>query len=157
MDLLTLALVCAPMVAPATTLRVIAVESGGDPYVIHDNSVRVTYRAGSAREAAMVATVLIHAGHRIDVGLMQINYETWLRPTRFILERAFDPCTNIRLGSTILSANYAHALKGSGSSQEALYRALSAYNSGSDTVSLNYARRVIQGRPVDRLRDPPSR
>ena len=157
MDLLTLALVCAPMVDPATTLRVISVESGGNPYAIHDNSARVTYRAGSAREAAITATVLIRAGHRIDVGLMQINYDAWLRPTRFTLERAFDPCTNIRLGSTILSANYAHALTRSGSSQEALYRALSAYNSGSDTVALNYARKVIEGRPAHRLRGPTSR
>jgi type IV secretion system protein VirB1 len=154
MDLLTLALICAPMVDPDTTLRVIAEESGGDPFVIHDNRSGASYRAGDLRTAVGVATTLIRAGHRIDVGLMQINYDAWLKPTRFSLEHAFDPCTNIRLGSTILSADYAHALPRSHSSQEALYRALSEYNSGSDEASWDYARRVLARRDVGRRRHP---
>src|SRR5271156_2422727 len=145
MDLLTLAILCAPLVDPATTLRVIAVESAGHPYVIHDNTNGKSYEAGTAQGAANVARILIRAGHRIDVGLMQINYEVWLRPAGFPIEGAFNPCTNIRLGSTILSANYARALRRSASSNDALIRALSEYNSGSDS-SLNYVRKVLIGR-----------
>jgi type IV secretion system protein VirB1 len=146
MDLLTLAVLCGPLVDPATTLRVISVESAGHAYVIHDDTNGKTYEAGSARGAVTVATSLVRAGHRIDVGLMQINYDVWLKPTRFSLEQAFDPCTNIRLGTTILSANYARALGRSGTSRDALYRALSEYNSGSDSAAWDYADHVLTGR-----------
>jgi type IV secretion system protein VirB1 len=146
MDLLTLAMLCGPLVDPSTTLRVISVESAGHPYVIHDDSNGKTYDAATARGAAGVAGILIRAGHRIDVGLMQINYEVWLKPTHVSIETALAPCTNIRLGTTILSANYARALTRSGTSGEALFRALSQYNSGSDSASWDYAERVLTGR-----------
>src|ERR1700688_4609717 len=146
MDLLSVVLACGPMVDPATTLRVIAVESAGHAYAIHDNSNGKTYEAGSSRGAVNVATILLRAGHRIDLGLMQINYDARLKPTRFSIEQAFDPCTNIRLGTTILSANYARALERSGSPRDALVRALSQYNSGSDSASWDYAERVLTGR-----------
>jgi type IV secretion system protein VirB1 len=146
MDLLTLAAFCGPLVDPSITLRVIAVESAGHAYAIHDNSNGKTYEAASSRGAATVATILLRAGHRIDVGLMQINYDAWLKPTRWSIERAVDPCTNIRLGTTILSANYAHALGRSHTSREALYRALSQYNSGSESSSWDYAELVLTGR-----------
>lgn len=146
MDLLTLAVLCGPLVDPSTTLRVIAVESAGHPYAIHDNTNGKTYEAGSPRGAVNVATILLRAHHRIDLGLMQINYDAWLKPTRFSIERAFDPCTNIRLGTTILSANYTRALARSGTPREALYRALSQYNSGSDFASWDYAEVVLTGR-----------
>ena len=146
MDLLALAVLCGPMVDPATTLRVIAVESAGHAFAIHDNTNGKTYEARSSRGAASVATILLRAGHRIDLGLMQINYDAWLKPTRFSIEQAFDPCTNIRLGTTILSANYARALERSGSPRDALVRALSQYNSGSDSASWDYAERVLTGR-----------
>jgi len=134
------------MVDPAMTLRVISVESAGHPYAIHDNTNGKTYQGATVPGAATVARILIQAGHRIDLGLMQINYDVWLRPTRFAIEKAFDPCTNVRLGTTILSANYARALGRSGTWRDALYRALSQYNSGSDSKSLAYARTVLTGR-----------
>jgi type IV secretion system protein VirB1 len=146
MDLLTLAILCGPMVDPATTLRVISVESAGHPYAIHDNTNGKTYEAGTSRGAVNVANLLIGVGHRIDIGLMQINYDVWLRPTGFAIESALDPCTNIRLGTTILSANYARALARSGTSSDALTRALSQYNSGSDSRSVGYAQTVLSGR-----------
>lgn len=151
MDLLTLAILCGPMVDPATTLRVIAVESAGHPYAIHDNTNGKTYEAGTAGGAVNVANILIGARHRIDLGLMQINYDAWLRPTRFSIASALDPCTNIRLGTTLLSANYAHALGQSHSPAEALTRALSEYNSGSESRAVGYAQRVITGRTSMKL------
>ena len=151
MDLLTLAILCGPMVDPATTLRVIAVESAGHPYAIHDNTNGKTYEAGTSAGAVRVANILLNAGHRIDLGLMQINYDAWLRPTRFSIVSALDPCTNIRLGTTLLSANYARALGRSRSPAEALTRALSEYNSGSESRSVDYARKVITGRTSMKL------
>ncbi len=49
MDLLTLALVCGPLVNPAMTLRVIEVESGGFPYAIHDNRDGSSYHLAKFR------------------------------------------------------------------------------------------------------------
>jgi type IV secretion system protein VirB1 len=146
MDLLTLAVLCGPLVDPATTLRVIAVESAGHAYAVHDNTNGRTYEAASSRGAVNVSNILLRAGHRLDLGLMQISYDAWLKPTRFSLDQAFDPCTNIRLGTTILSANFTRALAHSGTPREALYRALSQYNSGSDSASWDYAQRVLMGR-----------
>jgi type IV secretion system protein VirB1 len=151
MDLLTLAILCGPMVDPAVTLRIINVESGGAPYVIHDDSAGTAYRSPDLSGAAAIAESLVKMRHRIDIGLMQINYEVWLKPTRFALARALEPCTNIRLGTTILSANYAHALPHSRGSQDALTRALSTYNGGSDFASLGYAERVLAGRVPKRI------
>jgi type IV secretion system protein VirB1 len=154
MDLLTLAVLCGPMVAPAMTLRVIAVESAGHPYAIHDNTDGKSYQATNSRDAVSVASFLIRAGHRVDLGLMQINYDAWIRPTGFSLESTFDSCTNIRLGTTILSANYARALGRSHTAHEALNRALSQYNSGSDTLSWQYAEHVLNTRPAMTLSRP---
>jgi len=144
MDLLTLALICGPMVNPAMTLRIIDVESAGHAYAIHDNTNRTNYDATTAAQAARVAETLISGGHRIDIGLMQINYEVWLKPTRFSIEMALDPCTNIRLGTTLLSANYAHALSASSTPADALAHALSVYNSGSESRALGYAEKVLK-------------
>lgn len=146
MDLLSVVLACSSLVDPATTLRVIAVESSGRPYAIHDNTDGKSYDAVNDAQAIRFATTLIQAGHRVDLGLMQINYEAWLRPIHFSLKSAFDPCTNIRLGTTILSANYARALLRSPTESAALWRALSAYNSGSESRSLGYAQQVLTGR-----------
>lgn len=143
MDLLSVVLLCGPLVHPATTLSVIAVESGGHPYALHDNTDGRTYEPASAAEAAGLARALLDAGHRIDIGLMQINYNVWLKPTGFALARAFDACTNIRLGTTILSAHYAQALGTSATPFEALARALSRYNSGSESRALGYADQVL--------------
>jgi type IV secretion system protein VirB1 len=151
MDLLTLAAFCGPLVDPAMTLRVIAVESAGHAYAIHDNTTGVSYDSATAAGAEGIANLLLKAGHRIDLGLMQISYDAWLRPTGFAVVSALDPCTNIRLGTTLLSANYAHALKRPGTSVEALARALSEYNSGSQTRAWSYAVQVLTGRTALKL------
>lgn len=144
MDLLTLVALCGPLVHPQTTLSVITVESSGQPFAIHDNTDNRTYDASTVLQGAAVAKRLIRAGHRIDVGLMQINYDAWLKPTGFAVEWALDPCTNVRLGTTILSANYAQALHTGNVRHDALNRALSLYNSGTETRSLIYANTVLQ-------------
>jgi type IV secretion system protein VirB1 len=151
MDLLTLALLCGPLVDPAMTLRVIAVESAGHAYVIHDNTTGTSYDSATAAGAEGIANRLVQAGHRIDLGLMQISYDAWLKPTGFAVRSALDPCTNIRLGTTLLSANYANEVKRPGTEATALARALSEYNSGSETRSWNYAVRVLTNRTALKL------
>jgi type IV secretion system protein VirB1 len=145
MDLLSLAALCGPLVHPAMTLKVIAVESQGHAYAVHDNTTAQRYYPETLQEALRLSAQLIATGHRLDLGLMQINYEAWLRPTTFPLERALDPCTNITLGTTILSADYTQALSRSATPNDALLRSLSIYNSGSEWRSLPYARVVLSG------------
>lgn len=148
MDLLTVAAACGHLVHPAMTERVIQIESQGQPFAIHDNSTARQWTPSTLSEAVHVAHALIASGHNLDLGLMQINYRVWLQPTAFPLERAFDACTNVALGTTILSANYASALTRSTSSDDALMKALSQYNSGSDVRSLGYAHQVLWGTRV---------
>jgi type IV secretion system protein VirB1 len=143
MDLLTLALVCGPMVAPATTLRVIEVESAGHAFAIHDNTSGRSFNLSNSRDAERLAATLIVAGHSIDLGLMQINYQVWLKPMRIRLDQAFNPCINVSFGTTILSAAYAHELSHRIAPKEALERALSVYNSGNEARALAYAQKVL--------------
>ena len=148
MDLLALAVSCGYLTDPAMTLRVIEVESEGQVTAIHDNTAHSTQVPHSLLEAVRVASDLIQRGHRIDVGLMQINVDVWLKPGEFPIKEAFDPCTNIRIGSSILQGNYARALETYKTPKLALWHALSAYNSGSDWRGLGYAERVLMGRQV---------
>ena len=145
MDLLDLAMLCGHLVDPAMTLRVIDVESRGQTYAIHDNTSDQTFVPNSLPEAVTLSSRLIVQGHRLDIGLMQINYDVWLKPGAFPLAKAFDACTNITIGSTILNADYVQALQTSKVPSDALWRALSLYNSGSDWRGLGYANRVLMG------------
>lgn len=70
---------------------------------------------------------------------MQINTQ-WLRPKRLSLEKLFDPCFNIAVGTGILATAYRRALR---QSDRALTRALSIYNTGSPTAGRAYVTRVM--------------
>jgi type IV secretion system protein VirB1 len=153
MDLLKLAVLCGHLVHPAMTLRVIEVESQGQAFAIHDNTSDQSFVPHSLPEAVRLASILISAGHRVDLGLMQINYEVWLKPTRLSLAQAFDPCTNIFMGSTILSADYGQALQSTSDPNEALWRALSRYNTGTDWRGWRYAERLLTGRAASAQKD----
>ena len=144
MDLLTLAILCGPWVAPATTLSVIQVESGGQVYAVHDNTGKRSFTPATLQEAEALAGTLIHARHRVDLGLMQISYEAWLKPAQVRLDQAFDACTNIALGTTLLSAAFARESLTSRTQPEALMRALSVYNSGDPNRARDYAALVLR-------------
>jgi len=148
-DLLNLAVLCGHLVDPAMTMRVIDVESRGQPYAIHDNTSDQTYIPNSLPDAVSLSSHLIAEGHRLDIGLMQINYDVWLKPGAFPLAKAFDACTNITIGSTILNADYVQALQSSKAPSDALWRDLSLYNSGSDWRGLDYANRVLTHRSTE--------
>jgi type IV secretion system protein VirB1 len=153
MDLLSLAVACGVLTDPRMTLRVIDVESQGQTYAIHDNTEGHTFTPQTLPEALEIASLLIDAGHRLDIGLMQINVDIWLRPRAYPLAIAFDPCTNIRIGSGILHRDYTQALAHSKNPRDALWRALSLYNTGTDWRGFEYAQRVLFGEPTKSLKD----
>jgi type IV secretion system protein VirB1 len=123
-------LACAPNVAPVTLEAVISVESGGNPLTVHVNGLREQpSTARDAREAAQIAEQFIARGYSVDLGLMQVNSRN-LAALGVTIEQVLDPCTNIRSGAAILSADYAEAARICGEGQFALQAALSAYNTG---------------------------
>lgn len=123
-------LACAPNVAPATLEAVINVESRGNPLALNVNGLSLQPPpARDAREAAKVAASFIARGYSVDLGLMQVNSRN-LVTLGLTLQQVLDPCTNIRGGATILTADYAEAVRTRGEGQSALQAALSAYNTG---------------------------
>lgn len=145
---------CAPNVHPVTMGALVRHESGGNPYAILDNGEQGvprsrrtlrSFRPKSLAEAVAVAKNLIAAGHVVDMGLGQVN--SWnLKRLGLTVEQIFDPCTNLQATQAILANNYSMAVKRYGRGDEALYAALSAYNTGNFTAGLTngYVREVLQ-------------
>jgi len=135
--MLDLLLACAPAVDPVTMSAIVKQESGGHPWVIHDNAGKRSYRLGSKAEVVLRATELISAGHSIDMGLAQINSKNlgWLGLS---VEDVFDPCKNIAAGAKVLQEGY----KRTGS----LPQALSMYNTGraNSSIGQRYAESVFR-------------
>lgn len=122
-------LACAANIAPATLEAVIAVESRGDPFVIFDNATHRAWHPHDRGEATALAQRLIAVGHRVDLGLMQVDSDN-LPALGLSVAQAFEPCTNIRDGGAILTHDYAYAVRLLGPGQDALKTALSLYNTG---------------------------
>ena len=131
---------CGPAVSPVTTRAVIEVESAGNPLAIGDNSLKKSFSPRSKSEAVKLAATLIAKGHSVDLGLMQIN-NVHLAPMRLSLQEVFDPCRNVRAGTTILSDFYKRYQMGDPAFS--LYKALSAYNTGESWKGAGYVNRIL--------------
>jgi type IV secretion system protein VirB1 len=147
LDLLALAAVCAPSVAPVTMAAVVRAESQGDPYRIGVNrGPRPVRQPGDRDEAIRAARALVSAGWDIDLGLAQINNGNlgWLGLT---LDRVFDPCENLHAAAVVLRLCYERALGDHPAGQPALQAALSCYNTNSLTHGFanGYVQRVVSG------------
>lgn len=144
---------CAYNTHPDTVKAIIQVESAGNPYAIGVNFGGSNGRKpNNANEAALIARNLIANGKNIDMGLMQINSAN-MRRLGLSTEAMFDPCTNIRIGTKILSANYAQAVDIYGPGENALRAALSAYNTGSMVKGLRngYVAKYYRGNSAARF------
>lgn len=146
--ILSLAAACGPTVHPHTTAAIIQVESGGDPLAIGNNTRKSGIHPHSREDAVRSADEFLHQGHRLDIGLMQIN-SRWLKVYDITPTDLLDPCFNIVIGTQILTDNYARYSTSSGDQATSLQRALSAYNTGSPTAGGSYVKRVYAaaGRP----------
>lgn len=128
----TLAVTCAPQVAPATLAAIAQTESGLDPLAIGDNTAHRSYHPAAKAEALALAAQLAAEGHDLDLGLMQINQRNfgWLG---LAAADVFEPCRSLAAGAAVLTA-------------------LSRYNTGksSSPGGMAYARRVLsQGKGVE--------
>jgi type IV secretion system protein VirB1 len=123
-------LACAANVAPVTLEAVVRVESGGNPFALHVNGlVGPQPQPTTVADAVRLAKRYIRRGYSVDLGLMQVNSRN-LAALGYSIAQVLDPCTNIRGGAVILTADYAEAVRSRGEGQEALQAALSAYNTG---------------------------
>jgi type IV secretion system protein VirB1 len=124
-------LACATNVAPITLEAVIRVESGGDPLAVNVNHLAGPQpHPGTLAEAVATAQSYVVRGYSVDLGLMQVN-SRHLVALGLSIEQVLDPCTNVKAGAAILTADYADAVRSRGEGQGALQAALSAYNTGS--------------------------
>jgi type IV secretion system protein VirB1 len=133
---------CASNVDPRTMAAIVRVESGGNRLALHDNTADRSYAPADAAEGAAWASELVAAGHNVDIGLSQINSANLPRLGLTVAD-AFEPCTNLRAGATILGGDYAAAAARFGPGQVALRHALGAYNTGSLFAGGAYIDRIL--------------
>ncbi|MBB3588954.1 lytic transglycosylase domain-containing protein [Sphingomonas sp. BK481] len=121
---------CASEVATEAVVPLVMTESGGDDLSINVNrGPRV--RAGSAAEGAALVRRYMAQGYTVDVGLAQINSANFAR-LGVSVEQAFDPCTNLRLASSLLQEGYGLASRHY-SGLDAISATYSLYNTGTLT------------------------
>lgn len=127
---------CAPQVAPVTMAAIVQAESGGHPWAIYDNRTGRRYYLKTKTEAVAIAKQLIAAGHKLDMGIGQVDSAN-LRWLHLSVDQVFDPCTNLQAAQKILLGAYKQA----GGS---LQGALQAYNSGNTTGDRKYVAAVYR-------------
>lgn len=121
---------CASEVATEAVVPLVVTESGGDDLSINvDRGPRV--RAGSVAEGAALVRRYMAQGYTVDVGLAQINSANFSR-LGVSVEQAFDPCTNLRLASSLLQEGYGLASRHY-SGLDAISATYSLYNTGTLT------------------------
>ena len=121
---------CASEVATEAVVPLIVTESGGDDLAINVNrGPRV--RAASIAEGAALVRRYMAQGYTVDVGLAQINSANFAR-LGVSVEQAFDPCTNLRLASSLLQEGYGLASRHY-SGLDAISATYSLYNTGTLT------------------------
>ena len=136
---------CAPEVAPVTMAAIVQTESGGWPWTIHDNTTGQSLRFKSQTQAVAMARILISQGHKLDMGLAQIDSENlgWLG---LAARQVFNPCTNLSAAQRILVGAYHQAGAGGTRSLDGTFQ---AYNSGNTRGDGHYARVVYHQAGVE--------
>jgi len=128
MDLLALALTCAPDVHPSTVQAIVHVESSGNPHAIGVVGGRLERQPTNLREAMATVQALEAGGFNYSVGLGQINKKNFGR-LGLSPEQAFNPCTNLQAMQSILGECFSRAVARA-EEQTALRKAFSCYYSG---------------------------
>ncbi len=136
---------CAPNVAPTTMQAIIKTESKGNHLALGLNKgKRLRYQPQNYEQAASWANYLEANNYDFDIGVAQVNIRN-AHKYGYKAYQLLDPCINIRVAGQILQKNYTQALGKSSSAQEALFKAISAYNTGNyhKGFSNGYVRKVV--------------
>jgi len=108
MNFAQVAELCAPAVAPGMLKRIASVESSYNPYAIGIVGGRLVRQPSNSAEALATVNALKAQGWDYSVGLVQVNQKNFGK-YGLTAETAFDPCTNLRVGSQILADCYRRA------------------------------------------------
>ncbi len=136
---------CAPLVAISTMTAIVKTESKINPWAIGLNGhLKLKYQPNNLHQAALWVDYLESHHYNFDVGLTQVNIQN-IHYYGYKARDLLDPCINLKVASKILQKNYYRALPKSNSSQEALRKAISSYNTGnfSRGFSNGYVTKVI--------------
>ena len=129
-DLTSLIEQCVPSIAQPSMVAIVKVESKGHPLALNLNKgYRLQFQPQSKAQAQRWVEYLEKHGYNFDIGLAQINIKNANKYGYNALD-LLEPCTNLKLGSTILMNGYTSALPSSKSTSEAWQKSISAYNTG---------------------------
>jgi type IV secretion system protein VirB1 len=141
MDFLTLASLCGPGVDPVTTAAIIKTESNFEPLAIRDNTLQVSFKPTSRAAAESTLSELVRRGDKLAIGLMQIT-TPWVTRLHLRASDLLDSCTNVRVGTWILSTNYEACRVPGRAPKATLECALSAYWTGDGRVGGAYVNQL---------------
>lgn len=148
-DIPSYALTCAPNVAQTTMFAIVKTESRGNVLAIGLNHGKhLLYGPKNLVQANAWVDYLERHNYDFDIGLAQINIKN-VHKYGYIAHDMLDPCKNLSLAGLILGKNYKNAKISSKNNREALYKAISAYNTGNFHSGFNngYVYRVIHNVP----------
>lgn len=136
---------CSPKVAPVTMRAIIKAESGRNPLALNLNKgKRLRYQAKSMKQAIAWANYLEAHNYNFDIGISQVNIKN-AHKYGYRAYQLLDICTNLKVASEILAQNYSQAKMVSTNQQDALRKAISAYNTGNFRSGFNngYVAKVV--------------
>lgn len=142
----TMLMSCAPAIAPATAMAIVAAESAGNPHAIGVVAGRLERQPTTRAEAVATARTLEKSGWNYSVGLAQINRINFAR-LGLDEATAFEPCRNLAAMQVILGECFVRAGRSStAGEQHALRQALSCYYSGNFRTGFDhgYVDRVLR-------------
>lgn len=118
---------CSPYVDPVVAQAIVKTESSFRPFAIGVNKGARLNQPQDYSQAVVSAKKLIGSGGNIDLGLAQINSKNlnWLKLS---VEKAFDPCSNLKAMQTVYNDCYSRA--GNSGLGTRMQRAFSCYNTG---------------------------
>lgn len=132
MVLLTDMMQCQNLSVPMDVMRhVVQVESSANPYAIGVVGGRLVRQPQTLAEAVSTAEMLESRGYNFSVGLSQVNRYNLRKYGINSYAQAFDGCTNLQVGSKILSECQVRAKGDWGS-------AFSCYYSGNFTTGFEH-------------------
>lgn len=136
---------CAPQVSNSTLMAIVKTESSYNHLALNLNRGKhLRFQPHNLDQAVGWANYLEHNNYDFDIGLGQVNIRN-VHTYGFKARDMFDPCKNLFLASIILKKTYVDALKISNNQHDALFRAISAYNTGNFHGGFHngYVRRVV--------------
>ena len=130
LDVLALAALCVPDVAPLTMAAIVRHESRAQPYAIQINGPwHLSRQPSTLEEAVEISGRLYAKGLNFDSGLAQLNSVNVSR-LGASWRQVFTPCTHLQLAARVLKGCFMRQRETEPSAQRALASALSCYNTG---------------------------